>query len=292
MFVSACLGSRPIADVRAVLDLKAEGWTDRETWELTGVPINTIRAWRNRGLSAAAKQRLGMVEMCPLCGDEPHDVRSLPRDSYSYLLGVYLGDGCLARNGTSWTLRVALDDGYPGIVSECCDAIAAVRGEQRRPPLPTVEANDGSSSLRRGGRWVCLFPQHGPGPKHHRKIELAPWQREIVDAAPQFFLRGLIHTDGWRGLNRVSVKGRLYSYPRYQFSNRSDDVRKLFTDACDQLGVEWRQWTRFHVSVGGCCKTHAAQLRLSIHDNEVGLFGSESSVVTRLFGVPRRTMAI
>jgi hypothetical protein len=36
------------------------------------------------------------------------------------------------------------------------------------------------------------------------------------------FLRGLFHSDGWRGLNRVHVKGRDYSYPRYQFSNRSD----------------------------------------------------------------------
>jgi hypothetical protein len=65
----------------------------------------------------------------------------------------------------------------------------------------------------------------------------------IVDAEPQAFLRGLIHTDGWRGLNRVRVKGKDYAYPRYQFSNRSDDIRKLFTGACEKLGVEWRQWT-------------------------------------------------
>jgi hypothetical protein len=58
-----------------------------------------------------------------------------------------------------------------------------------------------------------------------------------------------IHTDGWRGLNRVHVRGKHYAYPRYQFSNRSDDIRKLFTDVCDRLGVEWRQWTRYHISV-------------------------------------------
>jgi len=45
------------------------------------------------------------------------------------------------------------------------------------------------------------------------------------------------------------VKGKDYAYPRYQFSNRSDDIRKLFTDTCDRLGVQWRQWTRYHVSV-------------------------------------------
>jgi hypothetical protein len=78
---------------------------------------------------------------------------------------------------------------------------------------------------------------------------LADWQQRLVEQAPGALLRGLIHTDGWRGLNRVRVKGREYEYPRYQFSNRSDDIRRIFTDACDRLGVEWTPWTRFHVSV-------------------------------------------
>jgi hypothetical protein len=97
--------------------------------------------------------------------------------------------------------------------------------------------------------WPCLFPQHGPGRKHSRPIVLEPWQQAIVDAEPEAFLRGLIHTDGWRGLNRVTVKGKDYAYPRYQFSNRSDDIRKLFTDTCDELGIEWRRWGRWHISV-------------------------------------------
>lgn len=31
--------------------------------------------------------------------------------------------------------------------------------------------------------WPCLFPQHGPGRKHHRRIALEPWQEAIVKAA-------------------------------------------------------------------------------------------------------------
>jgi ligand-binding SRPBCC domain-containing protein len=49
-------------------------------------------------------------------------------------------------------------------------------------------------------------------------------------------------------VNRVYVKGKHYE-SRYQFSNRSDDIRKLFTDTCEKLAVEWRQWTRYHISV-------------------------------------------
>jgi hypothetical protein len=97
--------------------------------------------------------------------------------------------------------------------------------------------------------WPCLLPQHGPGRKHERRIELVDWQRVIVESAPEAFLRALVHTDGWRGVNRVRVKGREYAYPRYQFSNRSDDIRRLFTDACDRLGVAWRPWGPFHISV-------------------------------------------
>ena len=78
---------------------------------------------------------------------------------------------------------------------------------------------------------------------------MVPWRAEIVHEALGSFLRGLIHLDGWRGTNHVHVKGRDYEYPRYQFSNRSDNVRLLFTEACDRLGVKWRPWTRYHISV-------------------------------------------
>jgi hypothetical protein len=240
--------SRCLEDVRLVFELKARGLTDREVSRRTGVPINTIRTWRNGRLPAYAKPAPNNPR--PYRGQEAlPEFSALPTETYAYLLGAYLGDGCITSNGSSWTLRVTLDEAYPGIVDECLDAVRRVcRG---RPP--TTKPHHGSarciviSSTWR--HWTCLFPQHGPGRKHKRKIELADWQQDIVDAAPQPFLRGLIHTDGWRGLNRVHVKGKDYAYPRYQFSNRSDDIRTLFTDTCDKLGVRWSQWTRYHVSV-------------------------------------------
>jgi hypothetical protein len=160
---------------------------------------------------------------------------------------VYLGDGCLARAGGSWNLRISLDASYPGIVGECCSAVSALRGRQagvcpsRRDGSVVVSSNWIS--------WPCLLPQHGPGRKHERKIEFLSWQEELVDRSPGLLLRGLIHTDGWRGTNRVVSKGKAYEYPRYQFSNRSADIRKIFTDTCDALGIEWRAWTKYHISV-------------------------------------------
>ena len=65
--------------------------------------------------------------------------------------------------------------------------------------------------------WPCLFPQHAPGPKHLRPIVLEQWQARIgLELHPRMLLRGLIHSDGYRGMNRI--KGGAYTYPRYMFS--------------------------------------------------------------------------
>ena len=79
----------------------------------------------------------------------------------------------------------------------------------------------------------CLFPQHGKGMKHKRRIVLEPWQQEIVDTAPWPFIRGCIHTDGCAFVNRT---GR-YEYLSYEFSNMSGEIVDLFVQACDCVGV-------------------------------------------------------
>ena len=78
---------------------------------------------------------------------------------------------------------------------------------------------------------------------------LAGWQQAIVDEQPRPFLRGLIQSDGCRVINRVTVRGKRYAYPRYQFSNRSDDIRRIFCDTCNALGVEWRVMNAWNISV-------------------------------------------
>jgi hypothetical protein len=62
-------------------------------------------------------------------------------------------------------------------------------------------------------------------------------------------LRGLIHSDGWRGTNAVSARGKRYEYRRYMFSNRSADIRRIFTDACDRAGIEWRQNYEWSIAI-------------------------------------------
>jgi hypothetical protein len=102
--------------------------------------------------------------------------------------------------------------------------------------------------------WPELFPQHGSGPKHTRAIALAPWQRALVDAYPAEFVRGLIHSDGCRVINRFTIDlpssgPREYAYPRYFFTNLSSDIRGLFCEACEQLGVRWTRSNHRNISV-------------------------------------------
>jgi hypothetical protein len=124
---------------------------------------------------------------------------------------------------------------YPAVIAECAIAMGAVMPKNRVlvRKLHTQAVEIGSYSKA----WPLVFPQHGPGRKHLRKIELAPWQTEIVERYPRQFLRGLIHSDGCRSLNRVNGK----DYPRYLFVQVWNDIRRLFCETCHQLGIRYTQ---------------------------------------------------
>ena len=38
-------------------------------------------------------------------------------------------------------------------------------------------------------------------------------------------------------MNNVTVRGRAYSYPRYFFSNRSEDIHAMFSRALEALSI-------------------------------------------------------
>jgi hypothetical protein len=238
---------RSADDVREVFRLRGIGATHRAITAQTGVSTSTIKRWLANGDEAVLAKDRHVVDCdgrggCAL-------VRDARRDAYAYLLGQYLGDGHIVYAGKGvYRLEIICCAAYPNIIEECADAIGRVLpankvGRRRR----TGVVNVGCYSKH----LPCLFPQHGAGPKHRRPIVLEPWQEEIVLAEhPELFVRGLIHSDGWRGTNRVrGANGNAYAYLRYQFSNRSTDIRWLFVRACDALGVATRQMNEWTISV-------------------------------------------
>ncbi len=218
---------RPVRDrdIIAALEPFMDGNTTRMA-RMTGIPRSTIRDW----IKPNPRRRRSTPPQSPSAL-----IAGLPWPDYSYLLGIYLGDGTLSvsRRGV-YRLRVVMDIRYPGIIAVCVAAMRAVMPRNRvlvqRRRYRAVEIGCSSKS------WPILFPQHGSGPKHLRRIELVDWQREIVAHHPREFIRGLIHSDGCRSLNWVNGKG----YPRYFFTQVSDDIRNLFCETCDLLGVQWR----------------------------------------------------
>ena len=169
--------------------------------------------------------------------------------AYCHLLGLYLGDGWLTTSGRSPSLSVACADAWPGLIDECVSSMRTVLASSvcRRSCKGCQEVKSYSK------HWPCLFPQHGPGKKHQRRIELAPWQQLLVDEQPGRLLRGLFHSDGWRGQNvavrTVADRVERRSYPRYDFMNYSDDIRGLCGDALDRLGIAWRPNGPWRISV-------------------------------------------
>ena len=194
-----------------------------------GLPRSTVKTWLSGALPRVARE-----SRCPECGGPPHEFTALP-PTYAYLLGLYLGDGTIAAHPRGvFKLRIFLDVKYPGIISECAAAIHTVSPEntvkRRFTKDNCVEVYSYSKT------WPCVFPQHGPGMKHTREIILRDWQWLHVVREPGLLLRGLIQSDGCRFTNTGRGGWR---HPRYSFSNTSDDIKRIFCDACDLLGLHW-----------------------------------------------------
>jgi hypothetical protein len=227
----------------AVRALFATGKSDYEIARIAGVPRSTVQKWRHKADSYSRP---------PVADPDAWQATDAPQ-AYCYLLGLYLGDGNVHGEDRTPILRFTMDGKYPSLIDEAVAALEDV-----------FHPRSIGRYVRGGGAWVVLqicnravlkaFPQHGPGPKHARRIELAGWQRELAREHPGALVRGLIHSDGSRSINRFKTKlpsGRVaeYAYPRYFFTNVSADIRGIFCEHVELLGVRWSQSNRRNISV-------------------------------------------
>jgi hypothetical protein len=227
--------------VAEALRLAEQGLNNCEISRRIGVSRPTVREWVAGRLPHSFEQKHLLYgrpsdseRSCPKCGAGEHRFACFST-AYAYLLGMYLGDGYIASCPRSvFRLRITLDKKYPLIVDECAAAMQAVmpwnKVHCRLTPKNYVEVHAYSKS------WPCLFPQHGPGKKHERKIELVNWQKELIAPTPGLLLRGLLHSDGCRFTNTGSNS---WECPRYVFTNFSEDIKGIFCDACDVMGLHW-----------------------------------------------------
>jgi len=254
----------PLETRRQVLAACRNGIPYPESTETFGVPRGTIAYWVHLDRVQRSEPAPPRPSSCPLCDGLPID-----RASYSYLLGQYLGDGHIISKRKQHHLSIYCCDGWPGVLAEVEAAMLAVMpayriGRHQKPGCTEVK----SYSMH----WKCLFPQHGPGMKHARQIVLHPWQQQLVAEYPWPLIRGLIHSDGCRVVNWTTARladgsTKRYEYPRYIFTNKSDDVRRIYSSALDTVGVDWRVSKRgpdpYHVSV-------ARRASVALMDEHIG----------------------
>lgn len=174
------------ATVAEALRLRSAGLNNCEISRRVAVPRPTIREWSSGRLPRSCAQASSGVQ---------------DSSAYVYLLGLYLGDGCISTHPRGvYRLRITLDVRYPAIVQECESAVQAVlplnRVGRHLRPCNCYEVSAYSKS------WPRLLPQHGSGRKHERKIVLADWQQELGALSPDLLLQ-------------------------------------IFCDACDRLDIHW-----------------------------------------------------
>ena len=189
-------------------------------------------------------------------------------------VGIYLGDGCLTKAPKGvWRLRIFQDQRYVSLIRQCAGAILSSRsveaGTVRRLGCVEIYSN--------WKHWLCLFPQHGPGPKHRRRFvcrtgssarpTLCRWTRCAVLSSPTAAARSTGSADRpWTGSRNTNTSATTSPMPRR--------ISGMFADACDLVGVEHRVMTERVISVARRSSVeildHSSARRLGCRDPRRG----------------------
>lgn len=113
---------------KQALALISSGHSLRSVSTSTGINRSTLRDWRDHPATAQRPRA-----SCARCADVPG--LPAPCADYAYLLGLYLGDGCISVAGDRakdvWKLRIFCADAWPGLIEECAQAMRAIRPENK-----------------------------------------------------------------------------------------------------------------------------------------------------------------
>lgn len=213
------IGMRIKEEVDQILSLKAQGKNHCEIARELGISRGTVRDICNRDY--ALPNRMSLQE-------EELNTAKFKNAEYAYLLGMYLGDGCLSEHPRTWKYRIACCTFYPEIIQEIVDKLALVL-PGNKSGIANKKGNCCEVYLY-NSKLPELFPT-GLGRKHERKVSLEPWQQEVVEEFPGPLLRGLWQADGCafrqKGTERLL----------YEFINKSKDVIALTEEALQRLGI-------------------------------------------------------
>jgi hypothetical protein len=160
-------GGRRVAEVRSreevatVLELIRSGRNDCQIARETGIPRSTIRQWRQGQTPDFDRVRASPFtgRACAVCSGDP---MQLPQVPYTYLLGLYLGDGCLSTCPREvYRLRIACTERTGRAQARTPDRAGRLAAGPGRPG--PAAADQGVAPLGRVpgaelGEWHSLSP--------------------------------------------------------------------------------------------------------------------------------------
>lgn len=188
-----------------------------------------------RGDQTGKGSRLKICRANALVGSSPTRATK-----YTYLLGVYLGDGHISKCARTHRLRIFCHREQINVKKFCKDALEECF-PNNKISIYNKNAHDKCDVVAVYSKLLPeLFPQHGKGSKHTRKITLEDWQQELIDLYPKAFIMGLLHSDGSFFIRTVGK----YKYPSFQFTNKSLDIHNLFYQTLDRLDIRYKMISR------------------------------------------------
>lgn len=206
-----------------VVDLKKKGYNKSQISKITKIPRSTISDWLNNDVLFEKKEKYNINE---------HLKSKESRELYSYVLGLYLGDGHINKMKRTWRLRIFMDSKYDNLNSFVHEKLSIFFNENKVNIIKSKKSNLVIFTVH--SNELCkLFPQHGEGLKHKRKINLFNWQEKIT--VPEFLLKGLFHSDGCYCYH----KGEKVKHYIYSFKNESKDIHEIFQKCCGKLKIDF-----------------------------------------------------
>jgi hypothetical protein len=236
-----------------VMKLKAEGYRVVDIVNKTGLTRSCINNWVNRGSKIHNEQNIKpkLTNLHPieyLNSLNKEIEQNLRYSLYSYILGLYLGDGCIGELRKTKRLAISLDKKYPKLnefVWYCMKTLF-----NKNPYTYDRSINRGQKHISNSiDISICstnlgvIFPHEGRGAKHLRKIELQEWQLNILDHV--HFVKGLIHSDG------SYFYCKTFNTFNYTFSNCSVDICGLLMNSLKILEISYNHHQKKKISEKG-----------------------------------------
>lgn len=198
-----------------------DGLNFREISQILKVHKSTVSYWARNSFKITNPKLPASAEALRKCCVQN-------KQHYSYIIGCYLGDGCISKLQRTYKLRISSSTAHPDIIKQ------RKRSLEKIFPLNKVAVSKIKSAecveIRVHNSGIpIIFPRHGNGAKHKRNITLEDWQSDIIYSEPECFIKGLIDTDG----SYFIVNGKY----RYRFTNKSKQIANLYMEVMSHLGI-------------------------------------------------------